>query len=262
AQIFTGLRQRRHHRIFKATLEGSLQAPLYSHHLSGKSIAQHLLEWLFSAPNDVSLDSFSAEFFEAGTDNKRHLGLRPTRGIISGNAETGSLSLTLDLRGKEEQGGVITPSLVPTSPVPTEILFKDCLFTIDGQAVSLQSFELTINNNLQIYHNNSYWPSLIVAGTREVDYRFSLFKTDNTYDLMRRGAASERPASLVLKGAHNGTGPSGNFTTITFDFPRIALRDADDTAGLNDLVGQNIDTVVLKPNTTANEVNLTFGTTS
>lgn len=260
ARLFTGLRQRRHHRITRATLEGSLETPLYSHHLAGKSIAQHLLEWLISAPNDVSLESFSAELFEVNTDNKRHLGLRPARGTIRGSADSGPVAISLDLRGKEEIGGITTPALVPTTPVPTEILFKDCVFSIDGQPVALQSFDISVNNNLQVYHNNSYWPSLIVAGTREVDFRFSLFKTDDTYDLMRRGDATELPASLTLKGAHNGTGPSGNFTTITIELARLALRDANDFGNLDDLVSQEIDGVILKPSTTANEIHVTFGT--
>lgn len=261
-QLFTGLRQRRHHRMVKASLEGNLACPLYAHHVSGKSIGQYLLEWLLSAPNSVLLDSHTAELFEANTDNKRHLGLRPASGTIRGDAATGPINLSIDLQGKEEEGGVTPPALSATTPQPTEFLFKDATFTLNGAPVELQSFEIQVNNNLQVYHNNSYWPSLVTAGIREVSYRFSLLKSDATYDAMRRASPADANAQLMLKGPHNGTGPSGNFTTITMALDRLGFNDADESGEIHELAMQDIDLIVLKPNTADNEIDVTYGTAS
>lgn len=260
AQLFTGLRQRRHHRIVKATLEGSISCPLHSHHVAGKSLAQHLLEWLISAPNALFLDSHTAELFEGNTDNKRHLGLRPARGTIRGDADSGAIQLSMELQGKEEEGGISPPSLSATTPQPTEFLFKDATFSLNGSAVELQSFEIEINNNVQVYHNNSYWPSLVTAGVREVSYRFSLIKEDATFDAMRRVAPADANAQLVLKGPHNGTGPSGNFATITIQLDRLGFNDAEESGDIHELAMQDLDLVVLKPSSTDNEIDFAFGT--
>lgn len=260
ADLFTGLRQRRHHRVNKATLTGSFSCPLYSYHAAGKSIAQHLLEWLTSAPTTLDLDSYAAEVFQADTDNKRHLGLRPTSGTIAGSADAGAIDLTLQLEGKQEEGGISPPALDPEAPAPVEFLFRDLVFTIDSVELPLQSFVLRFDNALRVYHNNSYWPSLIAAGVRDVSIEFTLLKSDDTFDVMKRIPPADLSAQLVLKGAHNGTGPDAtNYTTITFTFARLGFRDVAEEGSLQDLQRQRPQFVVLKPDTSANELTISYG---
>ena len=263
ADLFTGLRLRRHNRIAKATLTGSLQCPLFSYHDDGMSVAERLIGWLISAPDNVDLDSHVAEIHDADADNKRHLGLRPASGTISGSSDSGVIDLSLQLEGKQEIGGITSQALDPASPRPTEFLFKDATFTVNSIAVQLQSFEISISNNAQVYHNNSYWPSLISAGVREITFAFSIFKTDDTFDVMRRTPPGDGSAQLVLLGAHDGTGPPAtNFTRITIDLSRLAFVDATESGGLNDLQSQDLDYVVLKPTNASNEIGVTFDATA
>lgn len=259
ADLFTGLRQRRHHRVTRTRLAGSLRCPLLSYHVHEKSVAQHLLEWLLSGPQSVQTDSFTAELYEAGTDNKRHLGLRTASGTISGSADAPGIELLLQLEGKTEEGGIQPPAVDPSSPTPVEFLFHDSTFTLDSVELPLRSFSVRIDNGLQVYHNNSYWPSLITAGLRDVSLEFSFFKSDDTFDLMRRLPPEHVPAQLVLKGAHNGTGPGGTtHTTVTFDFAHLGFRDLVEQGGLLELQRQQARFVALKPDTEASELTVTF----
>lgn len=258
--LFTGLRQRRHHAILRAALAGSLRLPLFAHHLAGMSLGQYLLEWLFSAPNGLALDSYTADLFEADTDNKRHLGLRVGAGTLAGDAESGRIQLVLDLVGKEEVGGISPPTLNPATPAPMECLFKDCLFSLTGVNVPIASFELRVANNPRIVHSGGYWPAHISAGTREVTFRYRAWKTAGVFDLARRVPPTEMNAQLVLKGPHNGTGPAGSFTVITINFPRLGFRDATEVGGLDDLASQEIEFTALKPSNSSNEIDVTFST--
>lgn len=260
AELFTGLRQRRHHRVNKATLSGSLTCPLYASHVADKSLAQHLLEWLTSAPATLDLDSFAAEIYQADTDNKRHLGLRPSSGVVTGSADGGVIDLTLQLEGKREEGSISPPAVDANAPAPVEFLFRDCVFSLDSVELPLQAFSLRIDNGVRVHHNNSYWPSLISAGVREVSFEFTLLKTDDVFDVMKRIPPADAAAQLVLKGAHNGTGPSGtNYTTVAFHFARLAFRDVvDEASGLHELQRQRPQFVVLKPDSSTSELSVTY----
>lgn len=260
AQLFTGLRQRRHNRITKATLQGTLECPLFGHYVGDKSLAEILLSWLDSAPASIALDSYTAESFEAGVDNKRHLGMRTNSGTLSGSADSGFIQLSLELSGRSEVGGISAQSLDPEAPAPVDFLFKDAVFSINGDPVELRSFDISINNNVQVYHTNSYWPTLSVAGVREVSYSIMLYKSDSTYDAMRRSPPADTTGQLVLKGAHRGTGPEDtNYTTVTIDFPRLAFTDVGEDGGINDLQGQSPKYIALKPSTSSNEIVISYG---
>lgn len=259
AALFTGLRQRRHQRLARATLSGRLDCPFYSYHAQSKSLAEHLWAWLVSAPNGTEPDSYAAVLFEAGTDNKRHLGLRPSSGILGGSAADGSIRLSIELMGLREEGIMSVPTLDPAGPRPTEFLFKDCELEVGGETVAPRSFELRINNNLQANHNNSYWPSLLTAGPREVEFRVSLFKADGLFDAMRRTPPADTSATLTLRGLTDGTagGPSGQ-TVMTIEMNRLAFSDATDSGGLAEPVSQDIEFAVLKPVSTDDDLVASF----
>lgn len=270
ADLFTGVRQRRHHRVYRASLMGTLSLPLFGYHVSGMSIAERLLSWGSSGPDTPFPASYTADLFEADTDNKRHLGLRVASMTLSGDARGGVINLALELEGKEEVGGISPPTLAATHPQPVEFLFEDASMYLSEDAtgeeasgsedeIELRDFELRIDNNLQAYHTGDYYPSVIAAGVRAVTFRFSVFKRDNLYDVLRRSSeVSHRAARLVLRGRHLGTA-SGTFTVVEVIFDRLGFAGAVDQSQLNELVTQQVDWIPLKPSTTASDVDFTFG---
>ena len=271
APLFTGLRQRRHHRVQRAKVNGSLSLPLFGYHVDDASVAEHLLRWASSGPQVPFVDSYSAEIYEADTDNKRHLGLRVGSMRLSGSAQDGVVSLSLDLEGKEEIGGITPPSLADSEPRPVEFLFDDVEMFLgnDGEpsseeeTVELRSFDLKINNNLQVYHTNSFFPTCLAAGIREVSFQFTIFKRDNTYDLLRRTSElANKTCRLVLRGRHLGTAPSGTFTEIEIQLDQLNFSNATDKSSLNELVTQDVEWIALKPSTTSNDVDFAFSLTS
>jgi hypothetical protein len=254
-----GLRQRRHQQLFQARLAGELVAPLFSYHAEGGSIAELLIAWLFSAPASAELLSFAIDVAEPGIEGKRHLGLRPAAGSIIGAADAGAIHIALQLEGKEEVAPIAPPAIPSSTPRPIAMLFKDCEFTLDGVPTPLARFEIRIENQLRPHHNNSFWPSVLAAGRRELALRLRAQKTDAAFDAMRRGSASEPAAQLVLKGTHDSTGPPGTSQTrVTFDFPRLAFADVAETGGRDELAVNEIELVPLKPTGAANDVTITF----
>ncbi len=270
ADLFNGGRQRKHNRIVKATVDGQLVMPLWAHHLSSKSIAQHLIEWATSGPASANLDSWSLDRYEAGVDNKRFLGSRVNSMTLAGDAESGNITITLNIFAKQESGGVSVTAAPASAAQPIDFVFSDVDFYLssesEGQsasssseAVSIRSFQLTINNNLQVYHVDDYWPGVIPAGVRTVDFQFSLFNSANTYDALRRtSAVTNRAGHLRLKGSHGGTGASGTQTEIDFYFDKLNFANAADQAALNELSTQTVDWIALKPSTSNNELDISY----
>lgn len=270
AALFTGVRQRRHNRVVKGTVQGNLNCPLYGYHVSSKSIAEYMIEWATSGDASPFLDSYTAELHDANNDNKRHLGLRVNQMTLAGDSDSGVISISLALIGKDETGGITSPTLSATNPQPVEFLMDDAAFYLSddvnassasgtGEALPLRSFNLTVNNNLQVYHVNDFWPAHVVAGVREIGFQFSLFKTANTYDALRRtSAVTNRACRLVLKGRHLGTGASGNFTQVEVHMDRLNFANASDQAALNELAQQNVDWITLKPDTNSNDVDFYY----
>jgi len=212
--------------------------------------------------------------YDAGNDNKRHLGLRVNTMTLAGDSDSGVVSISLGLIGKEEQGGVTSPTLSATNPQPVEFLMDDVeLYLSDeinassasgsGEAVQIRSFNLTVNNNLQTYHANDFWPAFVMAGVREVNFQFSIFKTANTYDVLRRTSAmTNRACRMVLKGRHLGTGASGVYTKIEIHQDRLNFANAVDQAGLNEMAQQTVDWITIKPDSLSNDVDFYYSLSS
>lgn len=273
ADLFTGLRQRRHNRVNRATCGGQIVTPLFGYHVSSKSIAQHLIEWAQNGPSTAFIDSMTVDIADAN-DAKRYTGSRVNSLTLAGDASSGIVTATIDVQCKDETGG-ITPGSVPaTAPQPVEFSFDEVEFylssesegesaTASAEAVPIRSFSLSLVNNLQVYHTNSFFPTSIPAGVRQVGFNFEIFKESNTYDSIRRtSGVTNRAAHLVLKCPHLGTAGSGTKTKIDIYFDRLNFANASDTFGLNELVTQSVEWIVLKPNTTENEIEFAFSTVS
>lgn len=260
ASVYTGHRQSRYNRIVNHTVDGTLVTNALAYHVSSKSIAERLLTYAHSAPAGVDLDSFTLERFDAGNDNKRWLGCRIDSLTISGTAGQ-EITLSAAIKAKQESGGITAQSLSATAPRPVGMLFRDATLSIGGTPVEMRAFTYTVMNNTQVYHHNAQWPSQISAGERQIDFSVTLLKTANTYDALRRATSvSSTTGQLILRGLHNGTGASGTKTVITFDFDVLDFNDADDALdGPNGLEYQAIRYLALKPNTTDNDVDITYG---
>lgn len=271
ATPYIGIRQRKHSRISRATLSGNLDTFAWAQQVSSKSLAQHLIEAAFSAPSGVDLDSWTADMYDGGNDDKRHVGLRVNTLTISGSETADAINMSVAFQGKQETGGVTNPALSSSEPPLSEFLFSDVLFylsdeatassaTADDEALQLRDFTLTINNNLVVKNTNSFWPTIIKAGLRTVDFSFSFYKTDNTYDALRRTSdQADRTARLILKGAHLGTG-SDDLSVIEFQFDRLNFAGATDQMALNDLDAQSVNWVTLKPDTSSQDVDIIYST--
>jgi hypothetical protein len=120
---------------------------------------------------------------------------------------------------------------------------------------------LSVKNNVQTKFTKSQWPTLIHAGVREVEFTFTIFKNANTFDALARLTGSQNTTmTLFMKGLHLGTGPgSTTYSTVQIDFGRASFSNLSKTTNLNDLVQQSPSYVVLKPDTTADEMMMTYG---
>lgn len=262
ASTFTGVRQRRAPNLHKRkSLGGGLTCDFYGYHVasgSTVSVAQHLIDMALSAPGGLDLDSFTFAQNDPNGD-KIHEGLRVNSLTISGDADSGVVKLAFDLIGEEEASGT-APSLSATVPHYKSAMFRDCTFALGGSAASLKSFSLTIANNLIVGYNNSVWPSLLVAGPRTVDLQFALYKTANTYDALARATTvTDTTGEIVIKAAHDGSA-ANDFTTCTIAIDRMNFNSVADAAALNAIWEQTVGYMILKPNTSDNDIDLTWGT--
>ena len=260
--LFTGLYERRDSRITRTGLDGNLSLPIFGYQVANKSIAQYLIDLAITRTTPIYPPSFLIEQSESGVDNKRHNGLRVSTLTLSGDNDSNSeIQIALGLIGGTETGG-ITPQTIPvTSPQPVGFLFADATLTVGGVATPMRSFSLSIKNNLQAKFTNSQWATIVHAGVREVDFTFTVFKNANTFDLLARlTGSSNTTMTLLLKGLHLGTGPSGTtFSTVQIDFARASFMNLSNTKALNDLVQQSPSYVVLKPDSALDEIVLTYG---
>lgn len=262
-QLFTGFWEDRHSRITGKTLAGNLACPLYGYHVSAQSIAQRLITFAMTRTNVISLGSFTGELYEAGADDKHHLGLRCGELTLQGDSSSGVISMSMSLMGKQETGGATVTTLDHNQPQPVEFLFEDTRFFLsdeatassasddDSEEVFIESFVLKVTNNIEVIRQNSAWPTRLIAHKRSTTFGFKVIKSGNTYDALRRSTAvNNKAAHLVLKGRHLGTGASGNYTQIDILIDRSNFQAAEDMAGLNELARQQVDFLALKPNTT------------
>lgn len=258
---YLGVRQQRHPPMpLNTPVAGPLALDFYGYQVtsgSKKSIAQHLIDEAVSAPAGLELGSFTFEQYDPN-DSKRHTGVRINSMEISGSAD-GPVTLSFDLVAKQEASAT-PPSLVATTPHYKPAMFRDCTFSLGGVATELRSFRLRLENNLQTKFNNSQWASLILAGRRMWSFSFTLFKTANTYDALRRASTvTDRTAQLTIQADHHGTGaPSTAYSKATFDIDLSNFLGATENFPLDDIWEQSVDYMILKPSTTDNDVDITW----
>jgi 3-deoxy-D-manno-octulosonate 8-phosphate phosphatase KdsC-like HAD superfamily phosphatase len=273
AALFCGIRQRKHNRMVSKSLSGALSMPLWAQHISNKSIAEWMLTWATSGPASAWLESWCLELNDEA-DNKRHLGCRVASATLAGDAEGGVITLAMNLIGKSETGGITPDSLVATDPHPIEFLMQDATLWLtpgidssmdtgsDSLQVEMRAFSLAIDNALAAYHTNDQWITTLAAGVRSVNFQARVFQTDDTYDAIRRStAADDWTAVLQLKGRHGGSA-ANTYTVVNIDLDRVQFANVTDGVGINQLTEQTLDLTVLKDNSSANDIDITYATSA
>lgn len=258
ANNFTGVRQRRApNQPVKNHIQGTLGGDLLARQISTVSLAETVVSLAFNQPAGLALDSWTMAKHEPN-DPKIWSGVRCNSMTISGTAG-GPVKYSADLIGILETSGA-APALSASTAHGKAMLMQDSLFEVDGSAVVLDSFTLSINNALQIYHGNSYWPTVLAAGDRVITLSFTIRKTATTYDVKRRALTSaDQTFEIILKGDHEGSG-SDTYTTCTIAIDKMTFLDAVDQMTREQLVTQTVTYDPVKPASSDNDVDLTWST--
>lgn len=253
---YVGLMQRKHGKSFRGMPSGQLQTNLYGYKPGGsaQSLMEYLITWAMSEPETVDKLSKLADWAE-GPDvaNVRHNGLRVNGWTIEGSADSGTVTITLDLMGKSEAALVTAQTLPNDRELCVEMEFADCTFSLGGVAQSLRSFRWSGQNNLTATYLNGTAPSYLSAGQLVESLNFQILKANDTWAAYNRAFAEQEMAGqIVLKGLHNGTGAGGTtHTVLTIDFNRLSFVAPEDTRAVNALVETGLTFDVLKPDSSS-----------
>lgn len=259
---FVGLMQAKHGKSFRGMPSGQLQTGLYGWKPSGaaQSLMQYLVTWACSEPETVDKLSKLADWAEGpDVSNVRHSGLRVNGWTIEGSADSGLVTITLDLMGKTEATLATAQTLPDDRELCVEVEFTDCTFALGGVAQSLRSFRWQGQSNLAATYLNGTAPSFLAAGQLVETLNFTFMKADDTYTAYNRAFTEvEMTGQIVLKGLHNGTGSTGNYTVLTIDFNRLGFVAPEDSRAMNSLIEEGLTFDVLKPDTSSAAKTLTY----
>ena len=253
---FIGLKQRKHSTNYRGMPSGQLIVPFYGWKADNMStsVAEYLMQWGFANHETDAPPSKTAAWAEGpNISNKIHNGLRVSTATLAGDDDSGEVTITLELQGKTED----TLSTMPALPVDHEKLveakFADVSLTLGGTAVNIKQFQWQVQSVLIAEYLNSFNPSLLLKTAHIETFQCTLIKNASTYDVYRRLTTdTELAATLVVKGLHNGTGGSGNYSQVSVSLPRMHFIDSDDQVSLDSLVRQPLSFVVLKPDNSNN----------
>ncbi|WP_373649008.1 phage tail tube protein [Schlesneria sp. DSM 10557] len=258
-QARTGSYQRRYGANPSGHPSGNLVTPLYGFVNEDLeiSLAQLMMEWGF-ADHEVKFPrSKTAEWQYVGHDNdQRHLGLRVNTATLAGS-EAG-IVLTLELIGQSSVSftGAASPPADRNKLV--EFLFEDSTFTLGGTPLRVSQFQWSVQRNLDVIYHNSHNPISMPKTQFSETFSITPMKSNKTYDDLRDAfGMPELAGQLVLKGLHNGTGDTGNFTVLTIDFDRLSLIDSDESGGTGAIMNP-LTFDVLKPDTADNGSAMTW----
>lgn len=266
-QSFCGVRQDRGPtQVAKQVIAGTFTFDLFGTFVSSKSIMEWLLELATSGDASITQDSFTFGLFET-VNSKDFAGVRIASVTISGSeGQPIKVSMSIIAKSEATQG---SPVAIPaTTAHPPAGMFYDTTFAVGGSAVTPQSFTLTIDNGLKSVYLNSATPTLIDQFQRKVTLDLVMLKSASTYDLLRRTQTSAPISSVtgqVVLKAHNldTSGTPGNiYTTATIDFDKMDFQDAANSDPRDSHKTETLKFVVKKPNTTDNDIDITYATTT
>lgn len=267
---FVGTFQNHHNQPNNGMPQGSFSLPLYGHRLPSmnKSIAEYFLQWAFADHETTFLPSKGVEWAE-GPDvaNKRHNGVRINSATLTGSSDTGNIVLSCEVMGQTEEN-VATAQTLPTNRYKL-IEFEYCgtdaradttffLGANGDEEIHPKSFTITVNNGLKPEYLEKFYPSIMPKTQRVVTLQLTFPKQDDVYDAYNRlPTATELVGQFILKGLHQGVnGATGgtNWTQVILDMARCSIIKPGDQGAKDDTAFHVLDMVVLKPQTSANDI--------
>jgi len=262
---FIGQAQRRHAQNPNSMPQGQIVLPLYGKvptNTGGKSLAQYFLE--LATDSQETLDPRpSIRVFDIGRDGAgatvaghEFTGMRVNKMTLKGSSDSGFLELTLDLMGKTELTLQAAADSLPDDRTKLlEFYFSDTTFTLGGSALTIDSFEWSIDWGLKAKYMNGSRPNKLSAQHNVQTLTVTPLKDSGTYDAYQRlQEQTELTNVLTIKGLHSGTGSTGNYVQGAFTFGRCSLMNADEALTQDDFAMQPLIFDVLKPDTSANQV--------
>lgn len=268
SNLFSGIHQRKYSRNFRGMPAGGMSLPLFSYWVNtdgsagaDESIAQVLLEWAFSSLDGTFTNAMTGEWAEGpDTSNLQHTGLRVNSFTLTGDDSTGSIICTLDLMGKAETTFATALALEDDREKFSEFLFADQTLTVDAGAVNPSNWTLTANFGQSAKYLGAANPTYLNRTQCVIDFAFTVLKTDDTYPAFHRAVTTDKDLDIqiALVGSHNGTGTSGTNTTLTIDLPQCRMINPD-SGRVQDLIPETIQTHVLKPDTSEDSIQFTWG---
>jgi len=269
ANPFLGIFDQKHQRLVSGHVAGNMQAALYGWYPDGQSesLAQKLVDWGFAEYSGACGPSKLAEWTVDGdADNKRHLGLRVDSAVLKGSDSQQYVDINLSLDGYSETVPGSKQALPDDLNKLIEFEYSNVRFYIGADSGSLtltpiQAFGLQRQNHLKPYWMNSNLPTYLCrTGPTNLNLSVVPLKTSNTYDgYLRSLGETDLYGRLVLKGLHNGTGNSGNYTVITIDLPRMAFAaktDSDDD--INNVTFETLNFTCLKPDSSTARIDIAY----
>jgi hypothetical protein len=280
SKTYCGVRQGRHGQVFRASLAGQITAPFFGWIPTGAGVgyplARKLLDWGFGTPESICPASKLAEWAEGpDTTNKRHLGLRVNQATLSGTADSGEITIALDLLGRSEEQFTTAQTLPDDQESLIEADFADVLFELDLNndgsyaVVQIAQFQWQFGRGAKVRFQSGTLgesgriPSqLNASGDLTETFNFTMDKADDTWDdIARQIQSTEFAARLTIYASHNSTGATGTHTKLVIAFPRLSWNESPDAGGMGEL-STTITADVLKPNSSTAARTLTWSEVS
>ena len=263
SSTFTGKRQPVHTKKRRGAPQGQITSLLYGWVVTTAtvSLAEYLCTWAFDGPDDCERTSKFAEWAEGpNISNRRHTRLRVSQASLTGDESSGQVQLAMDVLGKDEATFATAQAVPDDLNGLVDFAFEDVVLTVGGTALSITSFNFTVNHNLAIRYNNSNRPTyLLPQGEMDITFSAVMTKEDDTYQALNRAAAdSDLVGSLVLTGSHEGTGATGDDTRLTIAMPKMTLQNPENSFSRGQDAQETLNWVVRKPDTSADAYTLTF----
>lgn len=263
-QTFTGVRQQRAPmQPSKIAYGGNIVFDLYGTHISSKSIAEWVLEWATSGDASITQDSFTIERHEPNSAAKRWRGCR-LDGFTLGGSANGPVKLTIPVQAKTQVDAITAPTLVATTLHPDACMFHNVVFSVAGSPIAIRAFQLACTNGLKTRWVNSILPNSSDQNQRVYTLEFDIFKESAAYETLMAQTTTETniTGGIVLTMPHLGTGASDNNTAVTIAIDRMQFVNEEPSAPRDDRATQKLRYQILKPNTTDNDVDITYALTA
>jgi hypothetical protein len=178
---------------------------------------------------------------------------------LSGSEQSKIVTLDLGIKGRSEETFATAQTLPANRNKLVEVEYPDCNFSIGGSEVKIQAFALQAQNGLIVSFLNSNTPTLLVKAVRRVVLSMVPAKTADTYNALSRAfSMNEFTGQIVLRGLHNGSGVTGTKAVGTIDFPRMGFIRQKAKAGQSQILFQQLNFKIMKPDTSAADMTTTW----